>query len=274
MSSSLRQTTQSLRSSSLTQISSSRMSSISHSTYSKANVNGRSRGLSHEDFSNHLCGRFYVSPSRLYSSVRLQPDKQGYDIPVPGDWVTIAVVAERGPVRMTRAPVALGPDEDAVDPANKWKKAKTKGEFTKPHGKHFISLKLVDFGARAKSSASAGKEVIRGDAFLSLLLFESDAVEKVTGVDGRVEKVYRGGSRGAYEMFDKLKAGDVVALLNPKVLKPYQVCNSLPSSSMKANDVFIAFVGQTAPGGQHPSSNTRICVFHRRAGKSPRSGTM
>ncbi|KAH6912084.1 hypothetical protein BKA70DRAFT_1184627 [Coprinopsis sp. MPI-PUGE-AT-0042] len=191
-----------------------------------SNIVLASRSLSHEDFANHLCGRFYVSPSRLYSSIRLQPDKQAYDIPVPGDWVTIAVVAERGPVRMTRAPVALGPDEDADDPKNRWKK---KAEYTKPNGKHFVALKLVDFGARTKSSATAGKAVIRGDAFLSLLLFEADAVEKVTSEDGRrVEKVYRGGSKGAYEMFDKLKPGDVIALLNPKILKPYQRSSDKP----------------------------------------------
>jgi hypothetical protein len=35
--------------------------------------------------------------------------------------------------------------------------------------------------------------------------------------------VYKGGSRGAFEAMSKLKEGDVVALLNPKVLKPFQV---------------------------------------------------
>jgi hypothetical protein len=36
----------------------------------------------------YLRARYYLSPSRLYSAVRLLPDKHGYDVPVAGDWVT------------------------------------------------------------------------------------------------------------------------------------------------------------------------------------------
>ncbi|KAK7688515.1 hypothetical protein QCA50_008053 [Cerrena zonata] len=69
-----------------------------------------SRTLAHEELQDYLRGRYYLSPSKLYSVVRLQPNKQGYDIPVEGDWVTIAVVAERGPLRYTKAPVGVGKD--------------------------------------------------------------------------------------------------------------------------------------------------------------------
>lgn len=180
----------------------------------------RSRVLSHETFSEHLRGRYYLSPSQLYSCIRLQPDKQHYDVPVPGDWVTIAVVAERGPVKFTRAPVTLDPDEGAND---KWKKKKA-AEPEKPTGRKYMNMKLIDFGARSKSSATGGKAVIRGDAFLSLLLFESESVDLVDKGDGtRPEKVYRGGSKGAFETLEKLKEGDVIALLNPRIMKPYQV---------------------------------------------------
>ena len=37
----------------------------------------------------------------MYSVVRLQANKQAYEVPVDGDWVTVAVVAERGDVRVT-----------------------------------------------------------------------------------------------------------------------------------------------------------------------------
>ncbi|KIL58112.1 hypothetical protein M378DRAFT_170998 [Amanita muscaria Koide BX008] len=57
-------------------------------------------------------GGFYLSLSQLYSCLRLSADKQSYDVPIPGDWATIAVVAEIGGVRYTRAPVSLAPDED------------------------------------------------------------------------------------------------------------------------------------------------------------------
>lgn len=58
---------------------------------------------------------------------------------------------------------------------------------------------------------------------LSLLLFESDGFEMVPQDEGRPKKVYRGGSRGALEEMWDLKEGDVVALLNPRILKPFQV---------------------------------------------------
>ncbi|KAF8126403.1 hypothetical protein EV363DRAFT_1585999 [Boletus edulis] len=159
-----------------------------------------------------------------------------------GDWVTIAVVAERGVIKHTRAPVDITPGDDgrASDDEtgasksgyksgarNKPDKNGPKGQ-TKPHCRKYVSMKLVDFGARSRSSASGGKSTIRGDAFLTLLLFESDGFDKVTGEDGSVKKLYQGGSKGAFEAMSKLKEGDVVALLNPKVLKPLQRNDKTP----------------------------------------------
>ena len=206
-----------------------------------------SRTMPHEDFQDYLRGRYYLSPSKLYSVVRLSPNKQGYDVPVEGDWVTIAVVAERGPVKYSRAPVGVGQDDKAklsdeeddvkdlkldelpkpLNPyqnANRWKgKAKANDEPPKPTGKKYMSMKLVDFGCRSSSSASGGKALIRGDAFLTLLLFESDRVDVLERDDGVKEKIYKGGSRGAFERISKLKEGAVVAFLNPRILKPFQV---------------------------------------------------
>jgi minichromosome maintenance protein 10 len=189
-----------------------------------------------------LRGRYYLSPSRLYSAVRLLPDKQGYDVPVPGDWITIAVVAERGPLKFSKAPVTVGPDE-GIEKRGDWKskgkgKAKEQAEASKPTGKKYVNLKLIDFGARSRSSSSAsgGKAIIRGDAFLSLLLFESDGFDLITNDgDAKPHKVYRGGSRGAFEALSKIKEGDVIALLNPKILKPYQVGLVSPDFSESGN---------------------------------------
>ncbi|KAG8215397.1 hypothetical protein J3R82DRAFT_8998 [Butyriboletus roseoflavus] len=201
-----------------------------------------SRSLSHDDLQEYLRGRYYLSPSRLYSCIRLLPNKSGYDVPVEGDWVTIAVVAERGRVKHTRAPVDItrGDDGRASDdetgrsrpgykPAAHKKSDKngSKGQV-KLHGKKYVSMKLIDFGARSRSSAGSGKSPIRGDAFLTLLLFESDGFDKLTGEDGSVKKIYQGGSKGAFEALSKLKEGDVVALLNPKVLKPLQRNDKTP----------------------------------------------
>ena len=170
--------------------------------------------------------RYYLSPSRLYSVIRIQPDKQGYDVPLFGDWVAIAVVAERGPVKLTRAPVTMDPDEPK-EKKKTWQKGTNQGkgdETRKPTGKKFVNFKLVDFGARSKSSADGAQSVIRGDAFLTLLLFEADGYDFVQ-MDGdkKPRKRYKGGSHGAFEAMAKVKEGDVIALLNPKILKPFQV---------------------------------------------------
>ncbi|KAK7056189.1 hypothetical protein VNI00_002741 [Paramarasmius palmivorus] len=189
-----------------------------------------SRTLPHEDLQDYLRGRFYLSPSRLYSSVRLLPDKQGYDVPVPGDWVTIAVVAERGPIKHTSTPVGINKNEEDNEEENAKSSKQGKGSVKGTEkgsnaikGKKYINFKLIDFGSRSGGSSSGGKSVIRGDAFLSLLLFEADSYDVITREGSkRQEKIYKGGSRGAFEAMTKLKEGDVVALLNPKVLKPYQ----------------------------------------------------
>lgn len=164
-------------------------------------------------------------------------------MPCDGDWVTIAVVAERGPVKHTRAPVDITRGDDGRVSDNetsgskpgynagaraKPDKKNAPKDQARPHGKKYVSMKLIDFGARSGSSASGGKSTIRGDAFLTLLLFESDGFDKLTAENGSVKKIYQGGSKGAFEAMSKLKEGDVVALLNPKVLKPLQVCASFP----------------------------------------------
>ncbi|PPQ80327.1 hypothetical protein CVT25_003609 [Psilocybe cyanescens] len=193
-----------------------------------------SRKVSHEEFNDHMAARYYLSPSRLYSAIRLLPDKQGYDVPVPGDWITIAVVAERGPIKFTRAPVTI--ERESGDPDSNKKHWKGKGkdrdnEPEKPSGKKYVNLRLVDFGARSgpTSSATGGTSTIRGDAFLTLLLFESDGFDLIPRDDGRKpDKLYRGGSRGAFEHLMDVKEGDVIALLNPKILKPFQRSNDSP----------------------------------------------
>lgn len=142
--------------------------------------------------------------------------------------MTIAVIAERGPIKFTRAPVTLDRDEqDAKRRDRKGKSTPNDNDNEKPSGgKKYVNLKLIDFGARSggNSSATGGQSVIRGDAFLSLLLFEADGFDTVSRGDGRKpEKLYRGGSGGAFEHLTAVREGDVIALLNPKILKPFQV---------------------------------------------------
>lgn len=123
-------------------------------------------------------------------------------------------------------------DDNGVEPKSSGSKVKKKEDAPTKSGKKYVNLKLVDFGARSRgaSSAMGAKAVIRGDAFLTLLLFESDGFDLLTEEEGsKPKKVYKGGSRGAFEAMSKLKEGDVIALLNPKILKPFQVCLRLIS---------------------------------------------
>jgi minichromosome maintenance protein 10 len=143
------------------------------------------------------------------------------------------VVAERGSINHARAPVGLEREEDDIVGRNgkptPGKSITKKGGTpnpapTKPLGKKYVNLRLIDFGCRSDLSANDGKSTIRGDAFLSLLLFESDSFDTLdTNSGGLPKKLYKGGSKGAFEHMSKLREGAVIALLTPKILKPFQV---------------------------------------------------
>ena len=83
----------------------------------------------------------------------------GYDVPVTGDWVTVAVIAERGPVKLTVQTIAA--ERTDAEEAAEAKQAKGKRSAdenpTKQHngGKKFINLRLVDFGIREASSTAS-----------------------------------------------------------------------------------------------------------------------
>ncbi|KAH9916757.1 uncharacterized protein BXZ73DRAFT_105735 [Epithele typhae] len=238
-----------------------------------SNIRLSSRAIPHADFQDYLRGRYYLSPSKLYSVVRLLPNKAGYDVPIDGDWLTIAVVAERGPMRYTQAPVAVTRDDDVSRPGNDDERMdalpslnasaqpgpsrpapfqrRPKAEGAKPsRGKKYVNLRLIDFGCRSRGGGvDGGTAKIRGDAYLSLLLFEADGADDVVTESGAKRKVYRGGSRGAFERMAKLREGAVVALLNPRVLRPFQRAADRPHPTENVlaltpeSDAGVAVVG-------------------------------
>ena len=128
-------------------------------------------------------------------------------MPLVGDWVTIGVVAERGPVRVARAlGGARGDDDEREANSSKYGKdfngkgkqkspvggeSEGEGEEGEAHaedkpkgGRRFVTLKLVDFGAR---------DTAAGDAQLNLLLFEADSVVRQPRVGGgKDEIIYKG----------------------------------------------------------------------------------
>ena len=139
------------------------------------------------------------------------------------------MVAERGEIKVSGAKNAFSDDEDDSHPDNDGVKQGDKPmskeqlaqkKWQKRRGpRKYINFKLCALPSRNK----AMKGEVAGDAMLQLLLFESDA--KVHGTEG--DKVmYRGGSGGAYEKWCNLNVGSVIALLNPRVLRPLKVSRS------------------------------------------------
>lgn len=172
-----------------------------------------------------------MSPSMLYSIVRPTPNRQGYDVPVDGDWVTIAVIAERGDISVSRG-ARSGPDDQDDEETNgvvTHSSERPKGEKRKPPTKKpgagrkkYLTLKLVDFGRRS-TDPQTGKISIGGDALLNLILFEADNYSAENTPGGATGRVYKGGSCGAFENSAMLRAGAVIAVMSAKLLKPFQV---------------------------------------------------
>ncbi|WVR04258.1 hypothetical protein IAU60_001258 [Kwoniella sp. DSM 27419] len=204
------------------------------------------RLLPHPHVQDHLSGRYYLSPSQLYSVIRLSRDGATYDVPVEGDWITIAVVAQRGEVRVSGTKTSRADSEDEDDEVEEDEevkehtkqslaeaskvqttpkdgqskltrktKGKSKGSDRQRVPRKYINFTLCSLPPRNRSS---GKTETSGDALLHLLLFEADAiVSEPAGEDGEPRKSYRGGSGGAYEKWCNLTEGSVVAILNPRV---------------------------------------------------------
>ena len=196
------------------------------------------RVMAYPTVQDRIYGRYYLSPSMMYSLIRLSRDGATYDIPVEGEWVTVAVVAERGEVRMSGYKDASDSESDGeegggVKPAAPKAQAGAAG-VTKPgakskkgqqpkrrRAKKYINLKLAALPSRSSAAAGGG---VSGDALLQLLLFESDHIVRHAAERGKEARTdYRGGSGGAYEKWCNLNPGDVIGLISPKILRPLKV---------------------------------------------------
>lgn len=211
--------------------------------------------ISHEDVQEHLSQRYHITPSLLYSIVR--PGRSGSELEVPldGDFIIIGVLAEKSDIRMQANPAIKAP------PKNPKKSKKGKGKqvdredadelqdseadeeeeeepavVEKKQPKRFVIFKLLDMRLKR------GQTTASGDGALTVFLFESTSSSTLHDVEqeevattsrgvrirGEAQEqkkttVYKGGSGGAYEKFCKESNGTVVAILNPRVLKPKQV---------------------------------------------------
>lgn len=173
--------------------------------------------MSHEDVSEFLRGRYYLSPSTLYSVARPSKNRQGYDIPVEAEWVTIAVVAERGDIKLQNGSIRTTEEAKGAQ-----------GETGRPTGpKKYTTIRLVDLGSVSSNEKAKSP---RGDAYLNMMLFEAESVATSRESKSRtVERSYKGGSGGAFEQSSRFPEGSVIAICSPRVLRPYQVCLPIPS---------------------------------------------
>lgn len=169
------------------------------------------RAASHEDLCEFLRGRYYLSPSVLYSIIRPSKNRQGYDIPVDAEWVTIAVVAERGDIKLQNGSIQT--TESSEKDSQNQTEAKT-------GPKKYTTIRLVDLGGGPSSDKTKSP---RGDAYLNMMLFEANSVTTSRETNSRtVERSYKGGSGGAFEQSSKFPEGTVIAICSPRVLRPYQ----------------------------------------------------
>ena len=174
-----------------------------------------SRAVSHQDVCEFLRGRYYLSPSTIYSIARPSKDRQKYDIPVEAEWVTIAVVAERGKIKIQNGPIKAAENMEKVGD-------EAQSETGRIGSKKYTTLRLVDL---CGSSSGDNSKAPRGDAYLNMMLFEAEAVTTSKTQNSRaVERSYRGGSGGAFEQSSRFPEGSVIAICSPRVLRPYQVC--------------------------------------------------
>lgn len=183
------------------------------------------RTLPYKTLQSHFEGRYFLNFSKLYSVVREVPGSRGtkYDVPTDGEWITIGIVAERTDIKFTN--VSEQPSyknnntSQAASSSKKGSKSKNIKDEETPGNrpKKYMSMKLVDLGT------NSDKKGIRGDQMLTMLLFEAD--EAISSENDGVEtsKTYKGGSGGAFEACMKIHEGAVIAILQPKILKPYQV---------------------------------------------------
>lgn len=220
------------------------------------------RLIPHNEVSDFLTGRYYLSPSLLYSIARLSANRQGYELPLDGEWVTIAVVAERGDVKLSSS----GQSHTLINGAPQ--EGQISGESLQKAPKKYIAIKLIDFSAQSRIN---DENNLRGDAFLNLMLFEADSMTTVQQENSSksVNRTYSGGSGGAFENSARFSEGCVIAICSPRLLRPYKSSGGNDVTVHPRNNILgitptspssIIIIGKSRDLGQ--------CTAKRRDGQS------
>ncbi|KIO29732.1 hypothetical protein M407DRAFT_226604 [Tulasnella calospora MUT 4182] len=238
-----------------------------------------SRKMPHEDVQELMRARYYVSPSRLYSIIRPNKQRTGYDVAVEGDYVIIAVVAERGEIQVSQVQPSSIDEDDSLEQkdeggpskaSSSWKRPKHKIHGGSNTGKKYVRLQLVDFGHKGRGNGTAS-----GDALLSMLLFEADIASVAPkDADGKVRgaTIYKGGSGGAFEeSLPHMREGAVVAILNPRVMRPYQGKGTNQTPHPTSNILGITPTNYGCISILGYSKDLGMCQVRRKDGKTCKS---
>lgn len=109
----------------------------------------------------------------------------------------------------------------------------------------FVILKLVDLGVNSTQGDGSGSAG-RGDNYLSLVAYESDQVDTSVVMHNSsarsevpeplssassVTRKFINGSRGAFELLYKQAEGTLIAIMNPKVMRPWAPAGSNANST-------------------------------------------
>lgn len=194
----------------------------------------RVRSLPFADFQEIMTGRYFLSPSLLYSIKDSAPPGKGTDgdfnLPVDGDWVLIATITGfKRSWSCKEKQVGDSTSEDENDPfgGGDGKKRKKKSRDVGPRQRLADGSIQIEEEDRYRTLAAASGRYydmadmserddgsgIKGHNQLSLSLVSSHWDEE--------GKRWVGGSRGAYEKLSKhAYSGVVLAFVNPRIVIP------------------------------------------------------
>lgn len=186
------------------------------------------RLISHEDFNEIMTGRYFLTPSQLYSIRVLAPGRAkgadgDYDVPVPGDFVLVMTITSasdtihpkpdedqlmresRGARLVDEEEWLTGRPGSGSGPGSREKSYQVNRlEERRPEKRPLRFFDLQDLSDRADDGG-------RGDTMLKLMAISSDK-DKETGE-------WVGGSKGALEKLAAERSGGaVIAIINPKLL--------------------------------------------------------
>ena len=170
----------------------------------------RSRRIAHAELEAYLDARYVVTPSLFYSLVHRTGSTAEYvapahgamdgdlEMPLYGDWVLFAVMGEKSTLRYTAAPADDRPDAPAEGTAFE------RANPVRPARK-FFGCKLLDLNTDVVQK----HRQLPGDCVLHMLLFDDTPSQRAGPVEA-----------SAFAKLWKERDGALLAILNPRILKP------------------------------------------------------